>query len=48
MWFITTGQHAVYNLYAVSEHSGTTYGGHYTAKCKHPYTGDWNSFNDTQ
>lgn len=41
------GQQTVYNLYAVSEHSGTTYGGHYTAKCKHPYTGEWHSFNDT-
>lgn len=41
------GQQPVYNLYAVSEHSGTTYGGHYTAKCKHPYSGEWNSFNDT-
>ncbi|XP_045210437.2 ubiquitin carboxyl-terminal hydrolase 2-like [Mercenaria mercenaria] len=41
------GQQTMYNLYAVSEHSGTTYGGHYTAKCKHPYTGEWNSFNDT-
>lgn len=41
------GQQVMYNLYAVSEHSGTTYGGHYTAKCKHPYTGEWNSFNDT-
>ncbi|KAL3885261.1 hypothetical protein ACJMK2_025349 [Sinanodonta woodiana] len=38
----------MYNLYAVSEHSGSTHSGHYTAKCKHPYTGEWHSFNDTR
>ncbi|CAF4956964.1 unnamed protein product [Pieris macdunnoughi] len=39
---------AVYNLYAVSNHSGTTYSGHYTAYCKHPYTGDWHEYNDSR
>ena len=38
----------MYNLYAVSEHSGTTYGGHYTARCKHAFNGDWNYFNDAR
>ncbi|XP_013176656.1 PREDICTED: ubiquitin carboxyl-terminal hydrolase 2-like [Papilio xuthus] len=38
----------VYNLYAVSNHSGTTYSGHYTAYCKHPYTGDWHEYNDSR
>lgn len=28
-----------YNLYAVSEHSGTPYSGHYTAHCKNPMDG---------
>ncbi|XP_064292958.1 ubiquitin carboxyl-terminal hydrolase Usp2-like isoform X3 [Plodia interpunctella] len=41
-------QNAVYNLYAVSNHSGTTYSGHYTAYCKHPYTGDWHEYNDSR
>ncbi|NXW62499.1 UBP2 hydrolase, partial [Eurystomus gularis] len=40
--------HAVYNLYAVSNHSGTTMGGHYTAYCKSPVSGEWHSFNDSR
>ncbi|KAL0858941.1 hypothetical protein ABMA27_011363 [Loxostege sticticalis] len=44
----TRGAQAVYNLYAVSNHSGTTYSGHYTAYCKHPYTGDWHEYNDSR
>ncbi|XP_055963535.1 ubiquitin carboxyl-terminal hydrolase 2 isoform X2 [Sorex fumeus] len=39
--------HAVYNLYAVSNHSGTTMGGHYTAYCRSPVTGEWHMFNDS-
>ncbi|XP_036179892.1 ubiquitin carboxyl-terminal hydrolase 2 isoform X1 [Myotis myotis] len=39
--------HAVYNLYAVSNHSGTTTGGHYTAYCRSPATGEWHTFNDS-
>ncbi|XP_007124281.2 ubiquitin carboxyl-terminal hydrolase 2 isoform X2 [Physeter macrocephalus] len=39
--------HAVYNLYAVSNHSGTTMGGHYTAYCRSPVTGEWHAFNDS-
>ncbi|KAF0030275.1 hypothetical protein F2P81_017006 [Scophthalmus maximus] len=38
---------AVYNLYAVSNHSGTTMGGHYTAYCRNPNTGEWHTFNDS-
>lgn len=38
----------VYNLYAVSNHSGTTYSGHYTAYCKHPYNGEWHEYNDSR
>ncbi|XP_006207788.1 ubiquitin carboxyl-terminal hydrolase 2 isoform X2 [Vicugna pacos] len=39
--------HVVYNLYAVSNHSGTTLGGHYTACCRSPVTGEWHTFNDS-
>ncbi|XP_048369221.1 ubiquitin carboxyl-terminal hydrolase 2 isoform X2 [Sphaerodactylus townsendi] len=40
--------HAIYNLYAVSNHSGTTMGGHYTAYCKSPVSGEWHAFNDSR
>ncbi|XP_076023983.1 ubiquitin carboxyl-terminal hydrolase 2a isoform X2 [Genypterus blacodes] len=39
---------AVYNLYAVSNHSGTTMGGHYTAYCCNPSSGEWFTFNDSR
>ncbi|XP_044260746.1 ubiquitin carboxyl-terminal hydrolase 2 isoform X2 [Tribolium madens] len=37
-----------YNLYAISNHSGTTYSGHYTAYCRHPYTKAWHEYNDSR
>lgn len=37
----------VYDLYAVSNHIGSCYGGHYTAYCCNPVTQQWNSFNDS-
>ncbi|CAK9818247.1 Ubiquitin carboxyl-terminal hydrolase 2 [Anthophora quadrimaculata] len=37
-----------YNLYGVANHSGTTHSGHYTAYCKHPYSGDWHEYNDSR
>ncbi|XP_018318666.1 ubiquitin carboxyl-terminal hydrolase 24 isoform X2 [Agrilus planipennis] len=37
-----------YNLYAISNHSGTTYSGHYTAYCRHPYTQSWHEYNDSR
>ncbi|XP_069470458.1 ubiquitin carboxyl-terminal hydrolase 2 isoform X2 [Ambystoma mexicanum] len=40
--------HTVYNLCAVSNHSGTTMGGHYTAYCKNPTSGEWHTFNDSR
>lgn len=40
--------HTVYNLCAVSNHSGTTMGGHYTAYCKNPASGEWHTFNDSR
>ncbi|XP_077064688.1 ubiquitin carboxyl-terminal hydrolase 2a isoform X2 [Siphateles boraxobius] len=38
----------VYNLYAVSNHSGTTMGGHYTAYCCNPENGEWYTYNDSR
>ncbi|KAF5291739.1 hypothetical protein FQA39_LY14227 [Lamprigera yunnana] len=37
-----------YNLYAISNHSGTTYSGHYTAYCRHPYFHAWHEYNDSR
>ncbi|CAH0549356.1 unnamed protein product [Brassicogethes aeneus] len=37
-----------YNLYAISNHSGTTYSGHYTAYCRHPYNMQWHEYNDSR
>ena len=37
---------AVYDLYGVANHSGSTSYGHYTAHCKHPFTKEWHYFND--
>jgi len=37
-----------YNLYAVSNHSGSTHSGHYTAYCRHPYSGGWYYYNDSR
>uniref|UniRef100_A0A673I5E5 Ubiquitin carboxyl-terminal hydrolase n=1 Tax=Sinocyclocheilus rhinocerous TaxID=307959 RepID=A0A673I5E5_9TELE len=39
---------AVYTLYAVSNHSGTTMGGHYTAYCCNPKNGEWYTYNDSR
>lgn len=36
----------IYDLYAVCNHIGNTFSGHYTAYCKHPYTGQWHEFDD--
>ncbi|GAB6028374.1 hypothetical protein CHUAL_002542 [Chamberlinius hualienensis] len=41
-------QNCAYNLYGVSNHSGTVFTGHYTAFCKHPYSGDWYDYNDVR
>ncbi|CAH8454935.1 unnamed protein product [Heterobilharzia americana] len=42
-----TQRSAQYKLYAVSNHSGNVYTGHYTASCLNPYTGNWYSYNDS-
>ncbi|XP_065083858.1 ubiquitin carboxyl-terminal hydrolase Usp2 isoform X1 [Ochlerotatus camptorhynchus] len=35
-----------YSLYGISNHMGSTAGGHYVAVCKHPVSKEWNEFND--
>lgn len=37
----------IYDLYAVSHHMGGLGGGHYTASCLNPTTGQWYYFNDS-
>lgn len=37
-----------YSLYAVANHSGTPFSGHYTAYAKHPYSGEWHYYNDAR
>uniref|UniRef100_A0A0A9YH44 Ubiquitin carboxyl-terminal hydrolase n=1 Tax=Lygus hesperus TaxID=30085 RepID=A0A0A9YH44_LYGHE len=44
----STKQSCTYNLYAVSNHSGTAYSGHYTAYCLHSGSGQWFEFNDSR
>lgn len=41
-------ERVLYNLYAVSNHSGNALGGHYTAFCRHPTLGEWHFYNDTR
>lgn len=36
-----------YDLIGVSNHFGSLNGGHYTASCKNPLTGQWHYFNDS-
>ncbi|XP_039888369.1 ubiquitin carboxyl-terminal hydrolase 2-like [Simochromis diagramma] len=43
-----SSERPVYNLYAVSNHSGNALGGHYTAYCKNPALGEWYSYNDSR
>ncbi|XP_057301780.1 ubiquitin carboxyl-terminal hydrolase 2-like [Hydractinia symbiolongicarpus] len=37
-----------YSLYGVANHMGGTYGGHYTAYCRHPDTNKWHLYNDSR
>uniref|UniRef100_A0A1A9UE04 Ubiquitin carboxyl-terminal hydrolase n=1 Tax=Glossina austeni TaxID=7395 RepID=A0A1A9UE04_GLOAU len=41
-----TNSNMYYSLYAISNHMGSTAGGHYVAICKHPFTQKWHEFND--
>ncbi|XP_041656532.1 ubiquitin carboxyl-terminal hydrolase 2-like [Cheilinus undulatus] len=43
-----SSERPVYNLYAVSNHSGNALGGHYTAYCKNQALGEWYSYNDSR
>lgn len=36
-----------YDLFAISNHMGSLYGGHYTAHCKNSLDGKWYEFNDS-
>ncbi|XP_075211053.1 ubiquitin carboxyl-terminal hydrolase 2-like [Lycorma delicatula] len=40
-------QITTYDLYSVSNHSGTLQSGHYTAMCRHPYNNHWYLYNDS-
>ena len=40
-------EHSKYDLFAVSQHFGSTGGGHYTAVCKN-YDGNWYSYDDSK
>jgi ubiquitin carboxyl-terminal hydrolase 4/11/15 len=40
-------EESMYDLYAVSNHMGSLYGGHYTAHCKNSVTNKWYYFNDS-
>ena len=39
---------AVFDLFAVSNHSGSMVSGHYTAYSRHPYSAKWHCFNDAR
>ena len=41
------GINYLYDIFAVSEHHGSRYGGHYTAICKN-YDGKWYSYDDSE
>lgn len=41
------GKEYMYDLYAVSNHMGSLYGGHYTAHCKNSINDKWYYFNDS-
>jgi len=36
----------IYDLYAVTNHYGSAFGGHYTAFCKNPDSGEWYLYDD--
>jgi len=44
----SSNSQCTYHCQGVANHSGTTYSGHYTAYCKHPYTGAWHEYNDSR
>lgn len=44
----TQSKPAVYNLYALANHSGSITSGHYMARCRNPYTGVWHQYDDAR
>ncbi|GFY60169.1 ubiquitin carboxyl-terminal hydrolase 2 [Trichonephila inaurata madagascariensis] len=42
------GDNYSYVLYGVVDHDGSNNSGHYIAKCRNPYTKEWNEFNDSR
>jgi len=42
-----TGESNIYDLYAISNHSGSLYGGHYIAHCQNSLDKNWYCFNDS-
>eukprot|EP01080_Neovahlkampfia_damariscottae_P004225 gene4225-7562_t len=40
-------KNTIYDLYAISNHSGSLYSGHYTADAKNTFNGNWYHFNDS-
>ncbi|XP_055926811.1 ubiquitin carboxyl-terminal hydrolase 2-like isoform X1 [Argiope bruennichi] len=42
------GDGCSYVLYGVVDHDGTNNSGHYIAKCRNPFTKEWNEFNDSR
>ena len=38
----------IYDLYAVADHFGDKYGGHYVAKVLDPIDGNWYQYNDSE
>ena len=43
-----TGKKLLYDLYAVTNHFGSLYGGHYTAYAKNPIHNEWFEFDDSR
>ena len=43
----SSGEQTVYDLYGISNHMGSLYGGHYTANCRNSVNGNWYNFNDS-
>uniref|UniRef100_A0A0K8TRZ2 Ubiquitin carboxyl-terminal hydrolase n=1 Tax=Tabanus bromius TaxID=304241 RepID=A0A0K8TRZ2_TABBR len=41
-----SSSNSLYTLYGISNHMGSTAGGHYVALCKHPVSKKWHEFND--
>lgn len=44
----TQSKPAIYNLYALANHSGSITSGHYMARCRNPTTGVWYQFDDAR